>query len=121
MDEHNRGDAPSKTRIQIDLLPGELERMNIVMRMTGLTTRKELFNNALSFFEWAVSEVARGKEIGAVTSDEKITTLTMPAFQTAAHYGRRPDFEDVQRVVAEAVEEDKGAASPRNIQVLEAE
>lgn len=109
----------NKTRVQIDLLPGELERMNIVMRMTGMGTRKELFNNALSFFEWAVTEVARGKEIGAVTENGNITTLTMPAFKAAAHYGRRQDFADVQRVVAEAVEEDKDAAEEaRNIPAL---
>jgi hypothetical protein len=110
--------AQSKTRIQIDLLPGELERMNIVMRMTGLNTRKDLFNNALALFEWAVTEVARGKEIGSVTSGGDITALTMPALKAAAHYGRRHDFADVQRVVDQAVEEDKSGPQPRNIPVF---
>jgi hypothetical protein len=82
-----RNDPVNKTRVQIDLLPGELERMNIVMRMTDLSTRKDLFNNALSLFEWAVTEVARGREIGSVTADGEITILTMPAFKSAANYG----------------------------------
>jgi predicted alpha/beta hydrolase len=96
-----RNDPVNKTRVQIDLLPGELERMNIVMRMTDLSTRKDLFNNALSLFEWAVTEVARGREIGSVTADGEITILTMPAFKSAANYGRRfAPYELANRTIA---------------------
>ena len=99
-----------KTRIQIDLSPNELERMNTVMRMTDLKTRKELFNNALSLFEWAVVAVASGKQIGSIDGLKAVMELTMPALQNAARYGVRPDAEHVVKSVEASLTSD---AEPR--------
>jgi hypothetical protein len=99
----------NRTRIQIDLAPTELERMNTVMRMTELKTRKDLFNNALSLFEWAAVMAADGREIGSVDSEAKIHTIVMPALKNAAAYGRRPGAENVRQAVEKSLTEDTGA------------
>lgn len=108
---HERNDEAQKVRLQIDLSPSELERMNVIMRMAGFKTRKELFNNALSLFEWAAYQVANGQAICSATPPDfkDLTRLAMPAFDNIARYGLRPDFGVIQRAVVGAVEEEAAA------------
>lgn len=78
-----------KTRVQLDLSPNELERMNKLMFMTASTTRKDLFNNALTLLQWAAQEVKSGKQIAAVDKDKKeYTIFSMPALDAAVQYGQ---------------------------------
>jgi len=97
----------NKTRIQIDLSPPELDRMNVVMQMTGLKARKDLFNNALSLFEWAVVKAADGQRIGSVDSESNISTIIMPALSNAAAYGHKPGAETVRQALAKSLNENK--------------
>jgi hypothetical protein len=79
--------SQEKTRVQLDLSPAEIGRMNHLMRLADLGTRKDLFNNALSLFEWAVLQVYAGHDVGSVDKETKqLTILSMPAFSSVRAY-----------------------------------
>jgi hypothetical protein len=81
-----------KTRVQLDLSPYEVERMNWMMEVCGIESRKDLFNNALTLLEWAVGEVAEKRKIASFDdrTKERIV-LSMPVLNTAAvNAGRFP-------------------------------
>lgn len=73
----------AKTRVQLDLAAEEVRRMNWIMEACGLDTRKDLFNNAMTLFEWAVDEVVAGRRIASISSDDEKTFVTMPALRNA--------------------------------------
>ena len=79
----------NKTRIQIDLSVKELDRMNRAMEKCDIESRKDLFNNALTIFEWAIQEVSKGFRIAAVNdqSQEK-TILSMSALNNVSQSKR---------------------------------
>jgi hypothetical protein len=81
-----------KTRIQIDLSPKEVERMNNVMKQCDIESRKDLFNNALAIMEWAIKEVGKGFSIASVDDttqkDAKLPTFTTPALNNASQTKR---------------------------------
>ncbi len=81
-------------RIQLDLPDEQVKEVDRLMKKTGLTTRKDLFNNALTLFQWAV----KAKEVERIIAsmDEQGGTakeLVMPALENVrvptASRGRR--------------------------------
>jgi hypothetical protein len=44
-------------RVQVDFSEERVAELEKLMRLCGLNTKKELLNNALTLFEWAVREV----------------------------------------------------------------
>jgi hypothetical protein len=67
-------------RFQIDLDPrraADLEELRIA---TGAETKRELFNNALTLFRWAVQQKRLGRSIGSIDAMENMTELVMPIF-----------------------------------------
>lgn len=67
------------------------------MEQTGLTTKKDLFNNALTLLSWAIEEVANGNTIASVNEEEnRYRVLQMPIL---THVARRmkAKFGDVRR------------------------
>lgn len=75
----------AKTRVQLDLSPIELERMNWMMEACAIESRKDLFNNALTLLEWAVQEVQEGRKIASFDDNKRDRTiLSMPVLKTAA-------------------------------------
>lgn len=78
-------------RIQIDLDERRVKELEQVMAICGLATKKELFNNALTLFEWAVDSVRHGRTIASLNeAEQKFRELEMPALRAAAsHY--RPE------------------------------
>ena len=82
--------AEGKTRVQLDLSPTSIERMNRSMHVCDLETRKDLFNSALSLFDWAVEEVMKGRVIASLDEQDKhYTKMAMPALLNAAQFGAR--------------------------------
>lgn len=74
-------DRQETSRLQVDLSRHEMEAMEETMMLSGLTTKKELFNNAITLFEWAIQEIAKGMVIASMdpkTGD--YVRLQMPAF-----------------------------------------
>ena len=68
-------------RIQLELPQDKVDRLEKLMRESGIKTKKELLNNALTFLEWAVNERKEGRIIASVDEREKkLKELIMPLF-----------------------------------------
>jgi hypothetical protein len=79
-------------RIQLELPEAQVQELKRLMAEAGLDTYKELFNHALSAFEWILNEVRSGRSIASV--DEKNQTfrvLVMPALQQVAKTARKEE------------------------------
>ena len=77
-------------RIQFEMTKEKVRDLDHLMHLTSMRSRRELFDNALTFFEWGVSEIMRGNLVAAV--DEKrgfYQPMVMPAF-VAARRSIRP-------------------------------
>ena len=89
-------------RIQLDLPDEQVAELDELMRETKMRTRKDLFNNALTLFGWAIKEKKAGRLIASIDeSQEVIKELLMPALQQV-----RPEVE----VGASAAKSLKGGA-----------
>jgi len=80
----------SKTRVQFDLTQDRLSELEDVMAVCGFETKKELFNNALSFFEAAVEEAMKGNDIASINEDKKVyNRMILPALARARTRARQ--------------------------------
>ena len=69
-------------RIQLDMPDDRVKELDALMTETGVATRKELFNNALTLFEWAVREKKLGNVIASVDEGaKKMKELVMPSLE----------------------------------------
>jgi len=70
-----------KLRIQFELSADKFEELEALRDELKVTTKKDLFNNALTLLEWVVEQKKNGRTIAAV--DEKKNSykeLVMPIF-----------------------------------------
>jgi hypothetical protein len=73
--------AADTIRIQFELSPEKAGELDELMAETGVQTKKELFNNALTLLKWAVRETARGNSIASVDEEHgRYRELHMPVF-----------------------------------------
>ena len=73
------------TRIQIELPEEKLKALEELMNETGLKTKKELLNNALTLLTWAVRETKAGRVIASVDEHEKkYKEILLPALENAS-------------------------------------
>lgn len=80
----------TKTRVQFDLTQDRLSELEAVMETCGFETKKELFNNALSFFEAAVEESLKGNDIASINEDRKTyNRMILPALTRARARARQ--------------------------------
>ena len=73
------------SRIQFELSDDKVAELEKLMAESGIKTKKELFNNALTLLEWAIKERKAGKTIASV--DEKANRykeLLMPVLSAVA-------------------------------------
>src|SRR3954462_8984589 len=77
---------PAQVRVQLDLPADRLAELEQLMAKTGMTTRKDLFENALTLFEWAVNQRLQGRTIASVNEQEtSYRELVMPALASIQH------------------------------------
>ena len=70
-----------KIRIQIDIPIEQNKELLMMMDQANISTKKDLFNNALAMLRWALKEKALGKEIASVdASKDSYKELHMPIF-----------------------------------------
>ncbi len=68
----------------MDLPEEQVAALDQLMVDTRLRTRKELFNNALTLFEWAVKQKKAGRVIAAIDQSQDIVKeLVMPSLENA--------------------------------------
>ena len=53
-------------RIQLDLPEEQVNVLDELMRETNIATRKELFNNALTLFQWAIKAKRAGRIVASL-------------------------------------------------------
>lgn len=69
-------------RIQLDLPEDQVRELDELMKETKLATRKELFNNALTLFQWAVRAKRAGRMIASLDEENRTSKeLVMPALE----------------------------------------
>lgn len=84
-------DDESFVRIQFDLPKAKVQDLDRIARDAGITTRKELFNNALTLLDWAIRRRAEGLRIYVAREDgQPIRELSMPILDNVKiNRGRR--------------------------------
>ena len=88
-------------RLQIEITEDQDQHIQSLMEQAGLPTKKDLFNNALSLFSWAIEEVANGNSIASVNEEKgRYRELQMPALN---HVAQRAKARFLARNVAKAV------------------
>lgn len=60
---------PAVIRVQLDLPESKVRDLEKIMSKTGVSTRKDLFENALTFFEWAVNQREMGRLIASIDTE----------------------------------------------------
>ena len=69
---------------QVEMDDAAVKELEEIMRVCGLRTKKELFNNAFTLWKWAVRKKKEGSEIVAVNKKGYYQELEMPALEAAA-------------------------------------
>lgn len=76
-------------RVQFDLLPERLTEFDQLMNVCDLHTRKDLFDNAMTLFEWAVHEVRCGRDIASYSKErDHVEVVRFPVLDNAARRAR---------------------------------
>lgn len=66
-------------KVQVEMPEDKLNGIMEKAKEGGVITRRELFNNALSLLEWAISERKQGRIIASIDKDEKkVREIVMP-------------------------------------------
>ena len=69
-------------RIQFELPENKVEELERLMRVAGISTKKDLLNNAVTLFQWAVTEKQNGNIVASISKNTgAIKELVMPALQ----------------------------------------
>jgi len=75
-----RNDNMKLVRVQLDMPENRVRELEQIMAKTGVATRKDIFENALALFEWAVNERTVGRKIGSIDEEgDGYRELLMPA------------------------------------------
>ncbi len=89
----------SDRRVQFDFNSARIADMEKLILFCDMKTRKELIDNALSLFEWAVDEIRDGKQIASYKRDtDKVEIIRMPSLENAVKKFRESyqiDSEDI--------------------------
>lgn len=68
----------AKVRFQFDMEKSKAEELEKIVQETGVGTKKELFNNALTLLKWAIKQRSLGRTICSIDSSNKLIELEMP-------------------------------------------
>jgi hypothetical protein len=78
-------------RVQFDVLPERIAELDHMMIVCGMNTRKELFDNATTLFEWAVDEVRKGRQIASYDRNtDNVEIIRLPVLDRAARRALSP-------------------------------
>ncbi len=72
-------------RIQFELPEDKVRELEKIMKESRLATRKDLFNNALTLFEWAIRERKKGKIIASIDErNQSFKEIVMPSLESVS-------------------------------------
>lgn len=71
-------------RVQFEMTQDKMTELLRLKRLTSLRTRRELFDNAFTFFDWGVTESVNGHLVAAVDEESGLyQPIMMPVFAVA--------------------------------------
>jgi hypothetical protein len=107
-------DQPAtKTRWQIDVEAPQLARLQSLMERCSLKTRKDLFDNAMTLFQWAVTQVENGNDIASYDPSTGIVRpVLLTALQNVPERNRERKFVGVRVAAAEVGVREQPSGSP---------
>lgn len=72
-------------RVQFELSEEKLRELEELMEESGIKTKKDFINNALTLLEWAIEEKKAGRMIASIDEKgEKYREVLMPLLSTMA-------------------------------------
>ena len=78
-------------RIQFELSEDKVRELEALMEETGIRTKKDLINNALTLLEWAIQEKKAGRSIASIDEQEKLyKEITLPILSAVSAKSRVP-------------------------------
>ncbi len=97
-----------KTRFQVDLSPIQLLKLEGLVKAGEHSSKKELFNEAMSLYSWAMREVQNGRRIASFDDkNESLETIVMTGLQNA--YIKASQSEIEQSKVSEKREKQRSS------------
>ncbi len=79
--------AENLVRIQYEMTRQKVRELDRLIRVTSMRSRRELFDNALTFFEWGVAAIVRGNFVATVDEHAGCyQPMLMPAFVAARRF-----------------------------------
>src|SRR6185312_14130632 len=81
-------------RVQLDFPESKINELEKIMSKTGIGTRKDLFDNALTFFAWAVDQRQKGRRIGSIDDEDIFYEILMPALASVKNEAENSDDSD---------------------------
>jgi len=76
-------------RFQFEISPAVWESLEEFQRLGEIPTKRELLNNALSLFKWAMKHKEKGHSIVAVDSKSNSHEIDLPCFDAIEQNSRR--------------------------------
>jgi len=90
---------PTVVRVQLDLPENRIKELELIRAKTGMTTRKDLFENALTLFEWVVAQTEKGRIIASIDeSEDGYRELVMPALASIKNEAKNSRTADAEKV-----------------------
>jgi hypothetical protein len=78
-------------RLQLDLTKEHLQELEALMKELGISTKKDLFNQAMTLLEWAVRERKAGRIIASVDeAHNQYKQVLLPAVERVAPRSKNP-------------------------------
>jgi len=89
-------------RVQLEFSPSRVNELESLMAETGIVTKKELFNNALTLFEWAIEERRHGHVVGSLDeSSSAFREVVLPCFTNVQPWYGRDELSTVRSELSE--------------------
>ncbi len=77
-------------RLNLEISESQMDSLRVLEKRTGVSSMKDLVNNALTLLDWAVQETAKGNEIASVNEEQSAyRVMVMPVLNHVAQESRR--------------------------------
>lgn len=70
-------------RINLEFKEDKLEEIEKLQEIGGLSTRKELFENAITLMKWSMRAKQAGKSVGFLGDNDTFHEIIMPVLENA--------------------------------------
>lgn len=88
-------------RLQFDVRRAQLNIIDNLVDICGLSSKKELFSNSMALMKWAVQETQKGRRIASYDPDrDEIEMVALPALDLIEQPSERDTSVAVSRTIS---------------------